>query len=376
MINETLKTAFGNYRLSRLPVQKNQPLRAWDAADEYILNYLHEKSLPSTNSKVLIINDAFGALSLSLRQNHPQNWSDSFLSQQACLHNFQNNGLKITVDLVRSTEAPSGNFDLVLIKIPKTLALLEDQLIRLKAHIHPKTQIVAAAMVKYLPKSTLNLFEKVLGKTTTSLAKKKARLVFCQYENTGEPLQSPYPKCKREETTQLDLCNHANVFSKDKLDIGTRFMLEQFNQLPQKQHIVDLGCGNGILGIVAQQQQREGKLHFLDESYMAVASAENNYQKAFPNMSASFTPSDCLTGLTDNVDLILCNPPFHQQHSIGDFIAWKMFSQSQQRLNDKGELWVVGNRHLNYHGKLKKLFGNCDLIGSNRKFVVLRATKR
>ena len=40
-----------------------------------------------------------------------------------------------------------------------------------------------------------------------------------------------------------------------------------------------------------------------------------------------------------------------------------------------GELRIVGNRHLDYHHKLKKLFGNCTLIASNQKFVVLRAVK-
>lgn len=367
---------FNGYTLDRLPIQNSQPLRAWDAADEYIFSYLSENSLPVAKSKTLIVNDSFGALTLALHQFHPQNWSDSFLSQQACLHNFQNNNISSTTKLIHSTQTPSDSFDLVLIKIPKTLALLEDQLIHLKACIHPNTQIIAAAMLKHLPKSALHLFEKVLGKTTTSLAKKKARLIFCQYENSGTSLHSPYPKCKLEVTTQLELCNHANVFSKDKLDVGTRFLLEQFKQLPQKEHIVDLGCGDGILGIMAQHQQTEAKLSFLDESYMAVASARGNYQRAFPDQQAHFTASDCLSGLTDNADLILCNPPFHQQHSIGDFIAWQMFTQSQQQLNKKGELWVVGNRHLNYHGKLKKLFGNCQLIASNKKFVVLQARKK
>jgi 23S rRNA (guanine1835-N2)-methyltransferase len=36
---------------------------------------------------------------------------------------------------------------------------------------------------------------------------------------------------------------------------------------------------------------------------------------------------------------------------------------------------VVGNRHLDYPAKLKRLFGNCDIVASNAKMVVLRATK-
>jgi 23S rRNA (guanine1835-N2)-methyltransferase len=39
-----------------------------------------------------------------------------------------------------------------------------------------------------------------------------------------------------------------------------------------------------------------------------------------------------------------------------------------------GELWVVGNRHLDYHIKLKRWFKRVELAASNTKFVVLKAT--
>ena len=74
-------------------------------------------------------------------------------------------------------------------------------------------------------------------------------------------------------------------------------------------------------------------------------------------------------------DLVLNNPPFHENHAISDATAWQMFVESRDALQPGGELWVVGNRHLGYHAKLKRLFGNCDIVASNAKFVVLRATK-
>jgi len=53
-----------------------------------------------------------------------------------------------------------------------------------------------------------------------------------------------------------------------------------------------------------------------------------------------------------------------------------MFSQSARHLRDGGELWIVGNRHLQYHLKLKRLFGNCRLVAGNAKFVVLAARRQ
>ena len=92
---------------------------------------------------------------------------------------------------------------------------------------------------------------------------------------------------------------------------------------------------------------------------------------------ASFLVDDCLSRVAENSqDLVLNNPPFHQQHNLSDAVAWQMFRDARRVLRTGGELWVVANRHLGYHAKLKKIFGNCETVGSNARFVVLKASKR
>ncbi|MEH6474017.1 MAG: methyltransferase, partial [Halopseudomonas sp.] len=78
----------------------------------------------------------------------------------------------------------------------------------------------------------------------------------------------------------------------------------------------------------------------------------------------------------DSADLILNNPPFHQQQTVGGHIAKQMFGDAKRVLRHDGELWVIGNRHLGYHVQLRKLFGNCELVASNPKFVVLKSIKQ
>jgi 16S rRNA G1207 methylase RsmC len=140
-----------------------------------------------------------------------------------------------------------------------------------------------------------------------------------------------------------------------------------------------MGCGNGVLGICMQQRQPNANVQFIDESYSAIASARANYLSVFPEdeFGAEFVVADGWEfRADDSVDMALCNPPFHQQHALGDQVARSMFAGSKRCLVRGGELWVVANRHLHYLTSLKRLFGNCRLMASNRKFNVLRVIKR
>jgi len=373
-----LETPQGRFTLQRFPRRPRELLRAWDAADEYLLKHLAETAGLTDSSRFLIANDAFGALAVALHACHPQAVSDSWLSQASTRHNLSDNGLPgDSVQLFSSLETPQGPFDLLLIKVPKTLALLEDQLIRLRPQMTHTALVIAAGMVKGLTPRVWELLERLVGPTTTSRARKKARLIFAKVDPDLDIPPSSYPVEFRLEGTEYLISNHANVFSRDSLDIGTRFFLRHLPVRPYARDIVDLGCGNGLVGLIAAEKNPAAMIHFVDESYMAVDSAQQNFRRAFGEArKASFRVGD---GLFDNdhdtFDLVLCNPPFHLHSTVGDQIALRMFRQSHRALRKSGELWVIGNRHLGYHVSLKRLFNGVDLVASNKKFVVLRASR-
>ena len=377
-----LSSAYGEKTLNRYPVKKNEKLRAWDAADEYLLAYLASENIISENSRVLVINDSFGALSLSLAVFNLTSISDSYLSQQAILKNASINKIDPGQLSINNTMDPlTDTYDAVILKVPKNLAMLEDELFRIREHCDENTVILAAAMTKHIHTSTIKLFERIIGETKTSLAQKKARLIISKFDSSLDPGTSPYPSEYINDVNGEKYLNHANVFSRDKLDIGSRFMLQHIPQNSNYKIIVDLACGNGVLGIAAAKKNPQAKLAFVDESFMAVASAKHNAERLLKNNSDrscqyDFKVTDCLQGIdNDSVNLIINNPPFHQQHVVGDFIAWQMFNEAKEKLTSGGELWIVGNRHLGYHVKLKKLFGNCQTIAGNKKFVILKSIK-
>ncbi|MES9855120.1 MAG: methyltransferase [Sedimenticola sp.] len=366
-------TPFGSLSLRRYPLQKREKLRAWDAADAYLLESLEV----APGERILIINDNFGALSCALAGFKPSMQCDSHIATWSTRENLKSNGLDETsIEQRSSLDQLEGHFDLVLIRVTKTLALLEHELIQLKPHLNETSRVIGCGMVKQIHSSTLELFGKIIGPTTTSLAKRKARLIYAQPDRSLPKTVSPYPKPCRLEDTPYTLYSHANVFSRDKLDIGTRFLLQHLPATEGAGDIIDLGCGNGALGLMVAAGNPEANLNFVDESYMAVASAKESFSASGLGNSATYRVGDCLNGFSpESADLILCNPPFHQQQVVGDSIAWRMFSQSRKVLRPGGELWVVGNRHLNYQVKLKHLFGNVEQVAANKKFIILRSQR-
>lgn len=379
--NRHLSNAFGDWQLQRWPRPSDPSLQAWDAADELLLNHVAELAANRSGdfSRVLLLNDAHGTLATCLSRYAPCSWSDSLLAHRAAEENLRANQIDRPLEKLASTDTPSDVFDLILIRVPKTTALLEDQLARLRPCMTSDTVIVAAAMIKHLQKSAFTCMEHYLGKVTTSLAVKKARLLFVSLDESLPVKHSPYPDEFTDTETAITLLNHANVFSRGQLDHGARFLISQFGDLPLVDRVVDLGCGNGVLGIKLQERMPVSSVQFIDESYSAVASAQLNHERHFRGQSvhADFLVADALEqGRPDSADLVLCNPPFHQQHVLGDQIARSMFAGSHRCLTQGGEIRVVANRHLDHARTLKRLFGNCRTVASNSKFAVMRSVKR
>ena len=376
MTDCTFESPFGRFELARYPARRNELLRAWDAADEYLLQHLAETSRDA--ARVLLCNDGFGALSIALNDRRPVNWSDSWLAHEACRRNLDRNDLsRDRVELCASGAQPFGLFDRVLIKLPKSLALLDYQLACIKHLEQPPGRVWLAGMQKNLPSSLWQRLEAHAGTTSTLPARKKAKLIELSIDPglPDGPGAKPVEWALASRGRHYNIANLCNVFSRESLDIGARFFIEHMPHTEGEIDIADLGCGNGVLGLIAAASNPLARVHFVDESWMAIESARRNLAQIDGNETrCRFEVTDGLTGFArHSLDLVLCNPPFHQQHAVGDMIASSMFAQAARCLRDNGELWVVGNRHLGYHRTLRRWFGQVETVASNQKFVVLRA---
>jgi 16S rRNA G1207 methylase RsmC len=230
-------------------------------------------------------------------------------------------------------------------------------------------------MIKHTPKRAYELLEACIGPTTTSLGWKKARLATARCDPTRACAAGVPPAVV--EVEGLRIASRPNVFSWDSLDLGARRLLANLGASDRPLSAIDQGCGSGVLALALARAYPNATVLGVDESYQAVASARDNAAGAgFGEARARFVVHDDLREATDgDADLIVCNPPFHQAQAVGDHVAWGMFGQARATLARGGEYLVVGNRHLHYHEKLKRVFGRCAVIDSDKRFVVMRATR-
>ena len=369
-----------------------------DAADDYLLRHLEEAGVDLAGS-VVVLGDRTGELlaALPMKDERPVLITDSYLAMEAARARVGD-----AATLLSTQDEPPARIDVLLIRVPKILALLEDQLHRLAPRLHEGSVVVGTGKATEIHTSTLNLFEQLVGPTRTSLAVRKARLIFTEPDvarirsasgadtghgtDTGAPSRprNPWPLTYPLPTDRKlgpiaghEVTNHAGVFCADRLDIGTRFFLQYLPVTHGGDHIVDLGCGNGVVGTAAALANPTAQLTFLDESYQAVASAKATYEAnvADPG-NARFLVGDAMSPVEDaSADLVLNNPPFHTHRATTDLVAWRMFTGARRALRPGGQLWVVGNRHLGYHVKLRKIFGNCETVAGSPKFVILRSVR-
>ncbi len=352
------------------PVKQGQ---AFNAADMLLVEGAIASGISGEHT--LVLNDEFGALCVALEPG--MLWTDSFLANIAATQNLIQNKLE-PVEALWSIDSPAGQVaaglcQLVVIRAPKQLAYFEYQLSQLAQLLPASTQVLVAGMDKHLSPRTAQLLETYIGATRRHRGQRKARLFSALKE---ELCSVPFPGDSEYycEALQAKLVSLPNVFARENVDIGSRFLLAQLSKLTPVNTLIDLACGNGIIGLTALSQGLCKQLLLCDESAMALESSRRNALRLFPEHSIGFHHGDGLLNYNGNrAELILCNPPFHLNHRVDEAVGRRLLAQAASGLAKGGSLCFVANRHLNYAPTLKLHFKQVEKLAQNSKFIVWQA---
>lgn len=375
---KSLDVPQGEFNLGRFPLGQSQDKQPWNAADEYMLLYVAESD--KSDAPLLIVNDIFGALTIPLASAHPVVVTDSVVSEEAIRTNASANRLlPDNLSIHSPLDIPDEGFYRIVMRLPKSHDYLAILLSRIRPILDPSATIIAGGMTKHVHSKTISLFEQIIGPTTTTLARKKARLIVSTLDPALEPIPIAEIKTFSLPEYDLEISSYGGVFSADKLDRGTELLLRNIPEIQQGQTVVDLGCGNGVIGLSAFRRDSGIDVIMADSSHLALASARlsvSNNVKLDEQKHFRFHLANGLTGVPKkSVDVILCNPPFHFDQVQEQGIAFKMFLDASKSLRPDGKLRIVGNRSLGYHAMLRKLFRKVHMVAEDKSFVVWEASQ-
>lgn len=187
-------------------------------------------------------------------------------------------------------------------------------------------------------------------------------------------MEQPDNACQTFDALDLKLVSHPGVFGHGKVDEGTRLMLDSIEaSLPKKPlNVLDVGCGDGIIS--AWFAARGHQVTAVDVSAFAVEACRRTL--AANQLSGRVLESDVYSALGgEQFDLIVSNPPFHQEREITYGPSARLISEAPNHLSAKGQLVLVANAFLPYPDVLESTFGGFETLADNRRFKVYRASK-
>ena len=161
------------------------------------------------------------------------------------------------------------------------------------------------------------------------------------------------------------------VFSHGEFDKGSELLLQTLPNL--RGHVLDFGCGAGVLGSVMKTLNPKIHLDMVDISALAIASSIETLKAN--NLEGNVFVSDVYSDTKEKYQFIISNPPFHAGLKTHYSSTEELLEKAPKHLTYQGQLILVANSFLQYPPIIEKSFGECLTLARNNKFKIYSAQK-
>lgn len=348
-----------DFTFKRYPDTKDNTLKAFSNAEIYALNSL----LIKKNSTIGLYNDRFGFWNTCLSTFSPLTVWHYHSQTKAIEINLTLNNISFNqAHLFGHFDKIEKQFDVVLIKVPKSIDLFELYLEHIWKNSTDDVEVICCFMTKYFNKRILEKANLYFDDIKQSLAWKKSRLLTLRKpkaDRKAVPLKSI-------EFEGSIFKQYPGVFSASHIDYATEYLMSKIRIQPNEIDVLDLASGNGVLAHYVQTNNPDAKLTLVDDFSLAIESSKLNLS------DANFLCLDSLNTFEDNsFDLVISNPPFHFEHENNIEVTLKLMEQVSKVIKPKGRFVFVSNNHLNYKTHLIQWFSQINLLAKNEKFIIV-----
>ncbi len=284
-------------------------------------------------------------------------------------------------DVVVRDDLRVGAYGRVLLPVPLDRDLARRLILTAQGALVPGGDLLVAGANAAGAKSVIGDAQAVFGASVASGYRQKHRYArFIRDE--GErvfPAWSEKPGLRpgswQRFTVEIrgvtrDFETQPGVFAGDRLDVGTALLLQHLT-VQDDARVLDVGCGAGIIGILAHALGASD-VDLVDANLLAVEAAARNLQRlGVPGRAFASDVYSAVQG--ERYDLIVSNPPFHRGKEVDTAVADRLIDEAPAHLRPGGSLLIVANAFLAYGKRMSQVFHHVETVAATRQYHVLLA---
>lgn len=173
---------------------------------------------------------------------------------------------------------------------------------------------------------------------------------------------------------KISLISDNGVFSKNRLDEGSRFLLDTLLPLSLSGNILDLGSGYGPIGLSIAISSKDASVTLADINPRAVALCKKNADLLALGSKVTCLQSNIFENIEGLFDVIVLNPPIR----AGKSVTYTMYKGAHEHLKDGGYFYFVIRKAQGASSAsqyVKEVFGNITLVDRHKGYHVYKAVK-
>lgn len=164
------------------------------------------------------------------------------------------------------------------------------------------------------------------------------------------------------------------VFSRERIDFGTNLLINSLTDSDLfNKHILDIGCGYGIVGISIGKAFSGSLIEMVDVNLRALELAQQNAVNNKVNNVAIYE-SNLYERVASEFDCIISNPPIR----AGKEVVQRIISEGYRFLKSNGSIWVVIQKKQGAESLMKKMeeiFSNLEIVRKDKGYYILKSIK-
>ena len=158
------------------------------------------------------------------------------------------------------------------------------------------------------------------------------------------------------------------VFSKKKLDYGTRLLIEALLEKELSGNALDVGCGYGVIGIILSSFFEDLSFDMVDVNRRALHLTEMNMKENMVKGSSFY--SNIYDNVSKKYDAIISNPPIR----AGKEVVYKILFDAPKHLKKDGALYFVINKNQGAKTIMRDLntVASIEVLKKDKGFFVIK----